>query len=271
MNNVKVLTKAEVLSKEFTLYGTVEEPLLLAKDVAEWIEYDLSSINKLVQNVSDEEKVRNIIPTLGGEQEVWMLTEDGVYEVLMQSRKPKAKLFKKEVKKILKDIRKTGGYVSNSSVFVNSYFPDLDESAKQFMVQMLDTKKKLLEETRKQQAEIGEMSIKMSELEKKSDYLDIILQSRETVTVTQISQDYGMSAKAFNKILMNLGVQHKVNGQWILYAKYLGEGYVHSRTVQITRRDGRKDTVMNTEWKQKGRIFLYNLLKDSGYLPLIEQ
>lgn len=70
MNSVKVLTKAEVLTKEFILYGTVEEPLFLAKDVAEWIEYDLSSINKLVQNVDDEEKVRSIIPTLGGEQEM---------------------------------------------------------------------------------------------------------------------------------------------------------------------------------------------------------
>lgn len=115
------------------------------------------------------------------------------------------------------------------------------------------------------------MSVKMSELEKKSDYLDLILESKETVTVTQIAQDYGMSAKAFNKILMKLGIQHKVNGQWILYAKYLGEGYVHSKTVSITRSNGMKDTVMNTEWKQKGRIFLYNLLKDNGYIPLIEQ
>lgn len=271
MNSVKVLTKAEVLAKEFILYGTVEEPLFLAKDVAEWIEYDLSSVNKLVQNVDDEEKVRSIIPTLGGEQEMWMLTEDGVYEVLMQSRKPIAKQFKKEVKRALKTIRKTGGYVNDSSLFVHSYFPEIDESAKQFMIQTLDSKKKLLEENKKQQNQIGEMSVKMSELEKKSDYLDIILQSKETVTATQIGQDYGLSAKAFNKVLANLGIQHKVNGQWILYAKYLGEGYVHSKTVTITRSNGAKDTVMNTEWKQKGRIFLYNLLKDSGYLPLIEQ
>lgn len=258
MNSVKVLTKAEVLTKEFILYGTVEEPLFLAKDVAEWIEYDLSSINKLVQNVDDEEKVRSIIPTLGGEQEMWMLTEDGVYEVLMQSRKPKAKLFKKEVKSILKSIRLNGGYIANQEQL----------TPEQIVANALIVAQNIINNQNRQ---IEEMSVKMSELEKKSDYLDLILESKETVTVTQISQDYGMSAKAFNKILMKLGIQHKVNGQWILYAKYLGEGYVHSKTVSITRSNGMKDTVMNTEWKQKGRIFLYNLLKDNGYIPLIEQ
>lgn len=258
MNSVKVLTKAEVLTKEFILYGTVEEPLFLAKDVAEWIEYDLSSINKLVQNVDDEEKVRSIIPTLGGEQEMWMLTEDGVYEVLMQSRKPKAKLFKKEVKSILKSIRLNGGYIANQEQL----------TPEQIVANALIVAQNIINNQNRQ---IEEMSVKMSELEKKSDYLDLILESKEAVTVTQIAQDYGMSAKAFNKILMKLGIQHKVNGQWILYAKYLGEGYVHSKTVSITRSNGMKDTVMNTEWKQKGRIFLYNLLKDNGYIPLIEQ
>lgn len=258
MNSVKVLTKAEVLTKEFILYGTVEEPLFLAKDVAEWIEYDLSSINKLVQNVDDEEKVRSIIPTLGGEQEMWMLTEDGVYEVLMQSRKPKAKLFKKEVKSILKSIRLNGGYIANQEQL----------TPEQIVANALIVAQNIINNQNRQ---IEEMSVKMSELEKKSDYLDLILESKETVTVTQIAQDYGMSAKAFNKILMKLGIQHKVNGQWILYAKYLGEGYVHSKTVSITRSNGMEDTVMNTEWKQKGRIFLYNLLKDNGYIPLIEQ
>lgn len=258
MNNVTVLTKAEVLAKEFTVYGTVEEPLFLAKDVAEWIGYDLSSINKLVQLVEEDEKVRNNVPTLGGNQEAWMLTEDGVYEVLMQSRKPIAKQFKKEVKKVLKSIRNNGGYIANQEQL----------TPEQIVANALIVAQNIINNQNKQ---IEEMSVKMSELEKKSDYLDVILQSKETVTVTQISQDYGLSAKAFNKLLANLGIQHKVNGQWILYAKYLGEGYVHSKTVQITRSDGRKDTVMNTEWKQKGRIFLYNLLKDNGYLPLIEQ
>lgn len=254
MNSVKVLTKAEVLAKEFILYGTVEEPLFMAKDVAEWI--GLSNVSDMISRV-DESEVTKL--NLGGLQgECNFLTEDGLYEVLMQSRKPIAKQFKKEVKNILKSIRLNGGYIANQEQL----------TPEQIVANALIVAQNIINNQNKQ---IEEMSIKMSELEKKSDYLDLILESKETVTVTQIAQDYGMSAKAFNKILMKLGIQHKVNGQWILYAKYLGEGYVHSKTVSITRSNGVKDTVMNTEWKQKGRIFLYNLLKDNGYLPLIEQ
>ncbi len=87
---------ATILGKEFVIYGTVQDPWFKAKDVAEWIEYDTSSINKLISSVDEDEKDRKIVPTLGGNQEVWFLSENGVYEVLMQSRKPIAKEFKKE-------------------------------------------------------------------------------------------------------------------------------------------------------------------------------
>ena len=96
-NQVVVIKQAEVLGRDFKVYGTWENPLFLAKDVAEWIEYDKSSTHKMIASVDTEEKVRKIIPTLGGGQETWFLTEDGLYEVLMQSRKPIAKQFKKQV------------------------------------------------------------------------------------------------------------------------------------------------------------------------------
>jgi toxin-antitoxin system, toxin component, bro family len=110
MNELQIIEEREVLGKEFRIYGDFENPLFLAKDVAEWIEYDISSINKMLNNVDENEKVRNIVPTLGGNQEMWFLTEDGLYEVLMLSRKPIAKEFKKQVKEILKTIRKTGSF-----------------------------------------------------------------------------------------------------------------------------------------------------------------
>lgn len=254
MSEVKILTKAEVLSKDFIVYGTIEKPLFLAKDIAEWI--GLTNVSDMISRVDDDEVTKLNLGGLQGECN--FLTENGLYEVLMQSRKPIAKSFKKEVKNILKNIRVNGGYIANQEKL----------TPEQIVANALIVAQNIIN---KQNKQIEEMSIKMSELEKKSDYLDLILESKETVTVTQIAQDYGMSAKAFNKLLASLGIQHKVNGQWILYAKYLGEGYVHSKTVTITRSYGMKDTVMNTEWKQKGRIFLYNLLKDNGYLPLIEQ
>lgn len=115
-NEISLLNEQEIFGKRFRIYGTVENPLFVAKDVAEWIEYDLSSVNKMIASVDDDEKVRNNIPTLGGIQEAWCLTEDGLYEVLMQSRKQKAKQFKKKVKEILKDIRKHGIYATDKVI-----------------------------------------------------------------------------------------------------------------------------------------------------------
>ena len=115
-NELEVINEQEVLGKQFRIYGTVENPLFLAKDVAEWIEYSKRSngayrTDAMLKAVDDEEKVAKIVSTPGGAQEAWFLTEDGLYEVLMQSRKPIAKQFKKKVKEILKEIRKTGQYV----------------------------------------------------------------------------------------------------------------------------------------------------------------
>ena len=97
---INVLRQTELLGRQFSVYGTAEEPLFLAKEVAECIEYDTSSLNKFTAQVDDDEKVRKYVPTLGGNQEMWFLTEDGIYEVLMQSRKPIAKQFKKGIKSV---------------------------------------------------------------------------------------------------------------------------------------------------------------------------
>lgn len=112
-NNLTVIYNQEVLGKEFNIYGSYEEPLFLAKDVAEWIEN--KNVSQMLNVVDDDEKVIYNVYTLGGVQKAWFLTEDGLYEVLMQSRKPIAKAFKKEVKQILKTIRKTGCYIGSSA------------------------------------------------------------------------------------------------------------------------------------------------------------
>lgn len=112
-SDIQIIKKATLFGKEVDVYGTIDNPLFKAKDVAEWIGYDTSSLNKFVSLVDDEEdKVRKNVPTPGGMQEVWMLTENGLYEILMQSRKPIAKQFKKGVKQILHEIRTKGGYMT---------------------------------------------------------------------------------------------------------------------------------------------------------------
>ncbi len=146
------------------------------------------------------------------------------------------------------------------------------------LVKAEEEKQQLALENKKQQEQIltisktnMELGNKITEMLPKVSYYDKILQSNATMTVTQIAQDYGMSAMRLNKELESMRIQHKVRGQWILFAQFLECGYVHSRAVDILRSDGRHDVKYNTEWTTKGRIFLYESLKAKGILPLIEQ
>lgn len=146
------------------------------------------------------------------------------------------------------------------------------------LVKAEEEKQQLALENKKQQEQIVtisktnmELGNKITEMLPKVSYYDKILQSNATMTVTQIAQDYGMSAMRLNKELESMRIQHKVRGQWILFAQFLEGGYVHSRAVDILRSDGRHDVKYNTEWTMKGRIFLYESLKAKGILPLIEQ
>lgn len=109
------------------------------------------------------------------------------------------------------------------------------------------------------------------ELKPKADYMDSILKSKSLVSIGQIAKDYGMSAQAMNKILHELKVQYKQGEQWLLYANHHDKAYTHSNTVDIKRSDGSTDVVMNTKWRQKGRLFIYELLKSEGILPMIER
>lgn len=256
MNEIKIFENEKF--GKIRVAGTSEEPLFCLADVCQVI--GIKDTSRCASRLDDDVRQTHPIQDgLGRTQQATFVTESGLYDVIIRSDSEKAKPFRKWItSEVLPSIRKNGGYIANQEQL----------TPEQIVANAVIVAQRIIAS---QNQQIAEMSIKMSELEKKSDYLDIILQSKETVTITQIAQDYGMSAKAFNKLLANLGVQHKVNGQWILYAKYLGEGYVHSKTVSIVRSNGMNDTVMNTEWKQKGRIFLYNLLKDNGYLPLIEQ
>lgn len=117
---------------------------------------------------------------------------------------------------------------------------------------------------------IADQNAAIAELHERTSYLDQILNSKSTVTTTQIAQDYGMSAKKFNIELRNLKIQRKVGGQWILYAPYNTMGYVHSETF-IPECSTTGKVVMTTKWTQKGRLFLYETLKKKGVLPLIER
>ena len=150
MEELQVIYNQEVFGQDFKIYGTEENPLFLAKDVANWIEH--SNPSKMVKDadLDDAEVARHQLSTLTNSYTALFLTEDGLYEVLMQSRKPIAKQFKKKVKEILKQIRKTGGYIPH----------DEDEDDETIMAKALivaqktiDNKNKLLEDAKKEIAE----------------------------------------------------------------------------------------------------------------------
>lgn len=150
--------------------------------------------------------------------------------------------------------------------------------ALKYLVKTEEEKQQLALQNKRQQATIltiskenMELGNKITEMLPKVSYYDQIQQSNATMTVTQIAQDYGMSAIKLNLLLSDMKIQHKMRGQWILYGQFLTGGYVHSRAVDIIRSDGRHDVKYNTEWTTKGRIFLYEALKAKGILPLIEK
>ena len=127
-----------------------------------------------------------------------------------------------------------------------------------------EKKRRALQATCSQQEQL------IGELKPKADYTDKILQSKSLVSITAIAKDYGMSGQALNKILHGLKIIYRIGNQWLLYSKYQACGYTSSETVQIETSEGPK-VVLNTKWTQKGRLFLYEMLKKQNIIPMIER
>ena len=202
-NALQVSDERKVLEKDFKVDGTVEEPLFVARDVATWIDYDLTSVSKMVASVDEDEKLLGSIFLSGQNREVWMLTEEGLYECLFQSQKPIAKAFKKEVKAILKELRTTGGYISNSEKVINTYFDDESEEVKAFMKSALDK----IEEKKKK--------IKILEAENNALSQNAVEWS-DTSTINALVRAYGGHiggdySKAWRTFKMELLYMHSIN------------------------------------------------------------
>lgn len=132
-------------------------------------------------------------------------------------------------------------------------------------MEILDRQVKSLTLTTLQQEQI------INELQPKASYYDLILQNNSLLSISVIAKDYGMSARSLNKMLHEMGIQYKLGEQWLLYAKYQDKGYTFSKTKNINRTDGSQGSKLHTYWTQKGRLFIYDLLKTKGKLPLIER
>ena len=185
--------------------------------------------------------------------EVNYIPEGDLYRLIIRSKLPAAERFEKWVfDEVLPTIRKHGAYAT---------YDTLDELLRS--PKFAQTLIKKLEKERDKYAVLEELAIEMAP---KALYCDLVLQSDNLVPVSLIAKDYGMSASSFNVMLYDLGVQFKIGGTWLLYQEYANLGYTHTRTYYV----GERTAAMHTCWTQKGRLFLYDFLKDYGILPLME-
>lgn len=217
--------------------GTVDgEIYFVGKDVAEILGYS-SSCKALLDHVAKEDKTDEITihDSMGREQNPIMIKESGLYSLILSSKLPTASRFKKWVtSEVLPTIRKHGVYA-------------------------LEAEKEV-------------QKLQLIEMQLKANYYDVVLNSPDLVSVTEIAKDYGWSARRMNEYLHEQRIQFKQRGRiWILYQKYAQQGYTSTKTYTYMDSNGINHTKVHTYWTQKGRLFIYDLLKAEGIFPLIEQ
>ena len=245
MNELKIFEQREVLGKEFKIYGDVDNPLFLAKDVANWIEHNKP--NEMISKVDEDEKLKAIITHSGQRREMWFLTEDGLYEVLMQSRKPIAKQFKKQVKMILKQIRQTGGYIPISK----------EESDEEILAKALLVAQKTLEKKDrllKEKEEIIQLQ------QPKVEIYDMFVDKETTFGLRELRKELestlGITIKEteLKQIMRDLGW---ISGNSVrrLLAKCIREGY--GTTKDVIDRFGNPITVDRFTMKGREKILKY--------------
>lgn len=242
---------------EFGKVRIIEEngkPLFCGKDVAEALGYALP--RKAISDHCRWVLKRNVPhPQSPDKQmEIIFIPEGDVYRLITHSKLPSAEKFEKWVfDEVLPDIRKHGVYMTDNMIARVQQNPEL-------IYIMADT---LMKEHQKNQ----ELTQSLEEAQPKVEFHDKVLMAPETLTITQIAKEYGKSGREMNALLHDIGIQYKVNGQWVLYAKYANQGYTKDVTCQ-KEHDGVIDTYVNTQWTHKGRKFLYKELKQRNILPI---
>lgn len=236
------------------------EPWFVAADVCKALE--IGNPSQALSNLDEDEKMtltnnEGHSGQRGGAQMMSIINEPGLYSLVLRSRKPEAKSFRRWIThEVIPSIRKHGLYAADE-LLAN---PDLFIKVLQDLKEERARSAQLATQNAVQSQQIAEMQPKVS-------YYDLILQNQSVMPIVQIAKDYGFSAQAMNQKLRELGVQYKSGGVWLLYQKYASEGYTQTRTY--LNDDGACN--VHTYWTQKGRLFLYDLLKRKGILPRIEQ
>lgn len=263
---IQVLSETELLGHKFTVYGTAENPLFLAKEVAECIDYAKTSqgyydVSRMVGTVDEEEKYLRTIFVDGRNYEMWFLTEDGLYEVLFQSRKPIAKEFKKGVKEILKTIRKTGGYIATKQ----------DDTPEEIMARALTIAnetlarrekrlKELEADNQHQQEVIEEKDAKIAKIQPKADFAEVVFKAEGKVDIGQAAKilNLGFGRNTLFGKLRDAGIFFKDRNE--PKQKYIDAGYFEMTLLPPIRRDNHPDILCQKVFcKPKGLAYINHL------------
>lgn len=243
------------------------EGWLVGKDVAEVLGYK-NTRKALLDHVDEEDKGVTKCDTLGGSQEMIVINESGLYSLVLRSKLPGAKKFRRWVtSEVLPSIRKHGMYATDELLDNSDLLIAAATKLKEERAARLEAEKKVENLTLIN----AQQNQRIGELQPKATYYDLILQSNSLLAISVIAKDYGMSGTSLNKKLHEFGVQYKLGEQWLLYAKYHDKGYTSSKTQNYSRIDGSQGSKLHTYWTQKGRLFIYELLKQNDILPLIER
>ena len=254
---LQVYKKAEFGSVRTTTLGG--QSYFVGKDVAGILGYS-NSRKALIDHVDEEDKGVTKCDTLGGKQDLIIINESGLYSLILSSKMPNAKKFKRWVtNEVLPAIRKHGLYATDDLI-AN---PDLAIAAFTALKEEREKNKELMAAVA-----IGQQQI--AEMKPKATYYDVVLKCRDAVNISVIAKDYGWSAMRMNEYLHEKGIQFKQGDIWLLYQKYAPNGYTKTNTHIYEDSKGIQHTKVHTKWTQKGRLFIYEQLKADGIYPQIE-
>lgn len=238
------------------------EVMFVGKDVAEILGYS-NTRKALTDHVDDEDKMDGVTirDSIGREQTPVFINESGLYSLILSSKMPNAKKFKRWITtEVLPSIRKHGVYAVDE-VLQN---PDV-------LIQALTELKKEREEKAQLKETVAVQNQQITEMTPKAGYYDVVLNCKDVISTTEIAKDYGWSAKKMNSYLHEKKIQFKQGKIWLLYQKYAEQGLTSTKTSVYNGRDGISHSSIHTYWTQKGRLFIYELLKKDGILPTMER
>lgn len=222
------------------------ELMFVAKDVCDCLE--ITKHRDAISRLDSDERGSVKLDTPGGKQDIAAINEYGLYNLVLSSRKPEAKEFKRWITHdVIPAIRKTGSY----SMVIPQTLPEALRAYADEVESHNATK-----------AIVAQQEQQIAEFKPVKDYVDKILSSKSCLAITQIAADYGLSAQELNKILHEAGLQRKVGDQWILYKQHMSKGFTKSETFTFCRSDGRLDSKITTKWTQKGRLEIHNILSN---------